>query len=158
MRTGDRPLLCFGNCVDKVVRTMLWKWPFRYRTPLVKRLQERWGQDLPRRVLESVALEGFRERILTTEELRQLLGFETKFERPCLPESARCPFLHACRPGARPRDECPAWPVMLVIADTSPLHYLVLIDHSACPLMSISYIHCQFLCPCVIAQPGMTFS
>jgi len=27
----------------------------------VKRLQERWG-DLPRRVLESVVLEGFRER------------------------------------------------------------------------------------------------
>ena len=47
--------------------------------PVVKRLQERWG-DLPRRVLENVVLEGFRERILTTEELRQLLGFETKFE------------------------------------------------------------------------------
>ena len=47
--------------------------------PLVKRLQEQWG-DLPRRVLESVVLEGFRERILTTEELRQLLGFETKFD------------------------------------------------------------------------------
>jgi len=35
--------------------------------PLVQRLQERWG-DLPRRVLESVVLEGFRKRILTTEE------------------------------------------------------------------------------------------
>jgi uncharacterized protein UPF0175 len=46
---------------------------------LVKRLQERWS-DLPRWVLESAALEGFRQRILTTEELRQLLGFETKFE------------------------------------------------------------------------------
>ena len=46
---------------------------------LVKRLQEQWG-DLPRRVLESVVLEGFRERLLTTEELRQLLGFETKFD------------------------------------------------------------------------------
>ena len=46
---------------------------------LGKRLQERWD-DLPRRGLESVALEGFRERIITTEELRQLLGFETKFE------------------------------------------------------------------------------
>lgn len=46
---------------------------------LVKRLQEQWD-DLPRRVLESVALEGFRQRILTTEEVRQLLGFETKSE------------------------------------------------------------------------------
>ena len=32
----------------------------------VKRLQEQWG-DLPRHVLESVALQGYRERILTTE-------------------------------------------------------------------------------------------
>lgn len=46
---------------------------------LGKRLQDQWG-DLPRRVLESVALEGFRKRILTTEELRQLLGFETTFD------------------------------------------------------------------------------
>ena len=46
---------------------------------LLKRLQEQWG-DLPRRVLESVVLEGFRERIVTTEGLRQLLGFETKFD------------------------------------------------------------------------------
>ena len=46
---------------------------------LVKRLQERW-RDLPRGVLESVALEGFRQRLITTEELRQLLGFETKFD------------------------------------------------------------------------------
>jgi Uncharacterised protein family (UPF0175) len=46
---------------------------------LVQRLQEHWG-DLPRRVLESVAIEGFRQRLLSTEELRQLLGFETKFE------------------------------------------------------------------------------
>ena len=36
----------------------------------VKRLQEQWG-DLPRRVLESVVLQGYRQRILTTEEVRQ---------------------------------------------------------------------------------------
>jgi len=46
---------------------------------LVKRLQEQWG-DLPRRVLESVGLEGFRQRSVTIEELRQWLGFETKFD------------------------------------------------------------------------------
>lgn len=59
--------------------------------PLVKRLQERWG-DMPRRVLESVAVEGFRERILTTEELRQLLGFETKFDVHALLKEHDVPF------------------------------------------------------------------
>jgi Uncharacterised protein family (UPF0175) len=59
--------------------------------PVVKRLQERWG-DLPRRVLENVVLEGFRERILTTEELRQLLGFETKFEVHAFLKEHNVPF------------------------------------------------------------------
>jgi hypothetical protein len=59
--------------------------------PLVKRLQERWG-DLPRRVLESVVLEGFRDRILTTEELRQLLGFETKFDVHAFLKEHEVPF------------------------------------------------------------------
>lgn len=43
-------------------------------------LQEKWGQDIPRHVLESVALECFRERILGESQLRRLLGFETRFE------------------------------------------------------------------------------
>jgi hypothetical protein len=59
--------------------------------PLVKRLQERWG-DLPRRVLESVVLEGFRDRILATEELRQLLGFETKFDVHAFLKEHEVPF------------------------------------------------------------------
>ena len=59
--------------------------------PLVKRLQEQWG-DLPGRVLESVVLEGFRERILTTEELRQLLGFETKFDVHAFLKERDVPF------------------------------------------------------------------
>jgi Uncharacterised protein family (UPF0175) len=58
---------------------------------LVKRLQEQWD-DLPRRVLESVALEGFRQRILTTEEVRQLLGFETKFEVHAFLKEHAVPF------------------------------------------------------------------
>ena len=59
--------------------------------PVVKRLQERWG-DLPRRMLENIVLEGFRERILTTEELRQLLGFETKFEVHAFLKEHNVPF------------------------------------------------------------------
>jgi hypothetical protein len=58
---------------------------------LVKRLQEQWG-DLPRRVLESVALQGYRERILTTEEVRQLLGFETRSEVHAFLKQHKVPF------------------------------------------------------------------
>jgi len=58
---------------------------------LVKRLQEQWG-DLPRRVLESLALEGYRERVLTTEDIRQLLGFETRFEVHAFLKEHQVPF------------------------------------------------------------------
>lgn len=58
---------------------------------LGQRLQERWS-NLPRRVLESVALQGFRERILTTEEVRQLLGFETKFDVHAFLKAHEVPF------------------------------------------------------------------
>jgi hypothetical protein len=58
---------------------------------LVKRLQEQWG-DLPRRVLESVALQGYRERILTAEEVRQLLGFETRSEVHAFLKQHEVPF------------------------------------------------------------------
>jgi Uncharacterised protein family (UPF0175) len=46
---------------------------------VAQRLQAQWG-DVPRHVLESFVLEGFRARVLTTEDVRRLLGFETKFE------------------------------------------------------------------------------
>jgi hypothetical protein len=59
--------------------------------PLGKRLQKR-RHDLPRRVLESVALEEFRQRIITTEELRQLLGFETKFAVHAFLKEHEVPF------------------------------------------------------------------
>ena len=58
---------------------------------LVERLQERWG-DLRRRTLESLALEGFRERVLTTEEVRQLLGFETRLEVHAFLKQHEVPF------------------------------------------------------------------
>jgi hypothetical protein len=47
---------------------------------LVQRLQEKWGKDLPRHVIESWVLEDYRAGALTTEEVRQLLGYETWFE------------------------------------------------------------------------------
>jgi Uncharacterised protein family (UPF0175) len=47
---------------------------------LVQRLQAKWGTELPRHVVESWVLEDYRAGALTTEEVRQLLGYETQFE------------------------------------------------------------------------------
>ena len=38
------------------------------------------GRDLPRAALEAIALEAYRERKLSTTQLRRLLGFETRLE------------------------------------------------------------------------------
>jgi predicted HTH domain antitoxin len=38
------------------------------------------SQDMPRRVLESLALEGYRSGALSDGQLRRLLNFETRFE------------------------------------------------------------------------------
>ena len=38
------------------------------------------GRDLARTVLEALALEAYRERKLSTAQLRRLLGFETRYE------------------------------------------------------------------------------
>ena len=46
---------------------------------IAQRVQAQW-EDVPRHVLESFVLEGFRARVLTTKDVRRLLGFETKFE------------------------------------------------------------------------------
>ena len=47
---------------------------------IAQQLHDKWGDDLPRRVLESIALEGYRARILGESQLRRLLGFETRFD------------------------------------------------------------------------------
>jgi len=46
---------------------------------IAQRVQAQW-ENIPRHVLESFALEGFRTRVLSTEDVRRLLGFETKIE------------------------------------------------------------------------------
>ena len=47
---------------------------------LVPRLWEKWGEGLPRHMVESWVLEDYRAGALSTEEVRQLLGYETRFE------------------------------------------------------------------------------
>ena len=39
-----------------------------------------YGPDLPRAALEAIALEAYRERKLTTSQLRRLLGFQSRYE------------------------------------------------------------------------------
>jgi hypothetical protein len=47
---------------------------------IAQRLQAQWGDDIPRHVLESVALEAYRARLLGESQLRRLLGFATRYE------------------------------------------------------------------------------
>ncbi|HXX23899.1 MAG TPA: UPF0175 family protein [Terriglobia bacterium] len=42
-------------------------------------LEAKW-KDLPRAALESLALEGYRSGALTEAQVRQLLGFRTRYE------------------------------------------------------------------------------
>ena len=42
-------------------------------------LQEKWG-DLPRRTLETVAVEGYRSGALNESQVRRMLGLETRIE------------------------------------------------------------------------------
>jgi hypothetical protein len=59
---------------------------------IAQHLQAKWGQDIPRHVLESVALECFRERILGEAQLRRLLGFATRFEVHAFLKQHAVPF------------------------------------------------------------------
>lgn len=46
---------------------------------IAQHLSAEW-RDLPRAALESLALEAYRSRKLSTEQMRRLLGFATRFE------------------------------------------------------------------------------
>ncbi len=43
-------------------------------------LEARWGDDLPRQVLESVALEAYRQDLIGERQLQRWLGFPTIME------------------------------------------------------------------------------
>jgi Uncharacterised protein family (UPF0175) len=43
-------------------------------------LEARWGDDLPRQVLESVALEAYRQDLIGEGQLQRWLGFPTRME------------------------------------------------------------------------------
>jgi len=54
-------------------------------------LQQKWG-DVPRRTLESVAIEGYRSGALTEGQIRRMLGFETRVEVHELLKNAGVPL------------------------------------------------------------------
>ena len=58
---------------------------------IAQRIQAPW-EDVPRHVLESFVLEDFRARVLTMEDVRRLLGFETKFEVHAFFKDHEVPF------------------------------------------------------------------
>ncbi len=58
---------------------------------IARRVQAQW-EDVPRHVLESFVLEGFRTRVLSTEDVRRLLGFETKIEVHAFLKAHDVPF------------------------------------------------------------------
>jgi hypothetical protein len=53
-----------------------------------KELETKWT-DLPRAALESLTLEAYRSHVLSTAQLRRLLGFETRMQVDALFEGAR---------------------------------------------------------------------
>ncbi len=46
---------------------------------IAEELRAKW-KDMPRHVLENVALQGYRSGVLTQEQVRRLLGLETRME------------------------------------------------------------------------------
>ena len=76
--------------VAPVYQHYRWSRPYRHTRPmrltldlpdeLSADLAASGHQDLPRAALEAIAIEAYRERNLSTAQLRRLLGFETRYE------------------------------------------------------------------------------
>jgi predicted HTH domain antitoxin len=59
---------------------------------IVSHLQKRWG-NLPRRALEAVAVEAYRDEALSLAEARQLLGHASRWETEAFLKAKQA-FLH----------------------------------------------------------------
>jgi Uncharacterised protein family (UPF0175) len=53
--------------------------------------EQEWG-DLPRHALETLAVEGYRARVLSRSQVRRMLGFETGAEVDAFMMRAGIPF------------------------------------------------------------------
>ena len=95
--------------------------------------------DPAREALEALAIEGYRSGALTSFETRRLLDFETRYELDGFLKAHNvwehaynvedfnrdCETLQSLENKRQPESERPG---MIVVADASPLNYLVLID------------------------------
>ena len=54
-------------------------------------LEKEWG-DLPKHALETLATEGYRDRVLSRSQVRRMLGFETGAEVDEFMKRAGAPF------------------------------------------------------------------
>lgn len=54
-------------------------------------LEQQWG-NLPRHALETLAIEGYRARVLSRSQVRRMLGFETGAEVDGFMKRAGVPF------------------------------------------------------------------
>jgi predicted nucleic acid-binding protein len=90
-------------------------------------LASKW-KDLPRAALESLALEAYRSRALTAAQLRRLLGFETRMQVDAFLMEHEI-YDYSAADFEQDRETLRQLR-MFVVADTSPINYLVLIRES----------------------------
>ncbi len=57
-------------------------------------LEKLWG-DLPRHTLETLAIQGYRARVLSRSQVRRMLGFETRTQVDEFMKYAGVPFEYA---------------------------------------------------------------
>ena len=94
-------------------------------------LEEQWD-DVPRRSLEAIAVEAYRTGALTDSQVRRLLGFESRFQVHALLKEHHVPLQYTAwrsrgRTASATRARNSAQP-MIVVADSGPLHYLILLE------------------------------
>ena len=94
-------------------------------------LEEQWD-DVPRRSLEAIAVEAYRTGALTDSQVRRLLGFESRFQVHALLKEHHVPLqtrLQTSRTISRATRARNSAQPMIVVADSGPLHYLILLEH-----------------------------
>ena len=64
---------------------------FELPEDIAHHLEKQWG-NLPRHALESLAIEGYRARVLSRSQVRQMLGLETVAEVDEFMKRAGVPF------------------------------------------------------------------
>ena len=87
-------------------------------------------QDIPRHVVEQIALEGYQAGHLSEEQVRRLLGYDTRLEVHGFLKDHDVPLRYTRADLEKDRETHRRLGLsMLVVADTSPINDLVLMQH-----------------------------